>query len=93
MVKLEGFLNQDDEIKFAEHLQEIITVDPLILATSDGICWRRLVIPSQSHQSRQQGLSNMEMLAATQESKDSNKLVQEVKYKKGLLPKHAHMRL
>lgn len=65
VVKLEGFLNQNDEIKFAEHLQEIITVDPLILATSDGICWRRLVIPSQSQQTKQ-GVSNLEVLAATQ---------------------------
>ncbi|XVF83581.1 hypothetical protein PTKIN_Ptkin16aG0500800 [Pterospermum kingtungense] len=46
VVKLEGFANQEDEILFAECLQDV-AVEPLIIATSDEICFRLDVQPQR----------------------------------------------
>ena len=86
VVKLEGFANQEDEILFAERLQDVVAVEPLILTTSDGICFRNLTkVPS--HESHQQ----QETSPLSQE-KYFYKFVQ-VKNTNELCPKHAHMSL
>lgn len=80
VVKLEGFTNQEEEITLAERLQEIVTVDPLILATSDGIRWRSLV-------------KDAEMATQSSDTRCSYKFVQEVKHRKEFPIKHTQMGL
>lgn len=93
VVKLEGFTKPEEEITLAERLQEIVTVDPLILATSDGNRWRSLEKDAEN-KSKQQRMGNLETLASqSSETKCSYKLVQEVKHKKELRLKHTHMGL
>ncbi|XWS75012.1 hypothetical protein CRYUN_Cryun01aG0048500 [Craigia yunnanensis] len=86
VVKLEGFANQEDEILFTERLQNVVAVEPLILTTSDGICFRNLIkVPS--HESHQQ-----EETSPLSQEKYFYKFDQ-VKNINELCPKHAHMSL
>ncbi|XVF83585.1 hypothetical protein PTKIN_Ptkin16aG0501200 [Pterospermum kingtungense] len=52
VVKLEGFANQEDEILFAERLQDVVAVEPLILVAWDAICFRNLIKVSCTHKFR-----------------------------------------
>ncbi|XP_031257625.1 F-box protein At2g39490-like [Pistacia vera] len=93
VVKFEGFTNQEEEITLAERLQEIVTVDPVILATSDGNRWWSLVNDAEN-KSKLQKMGKLETLASrSSETKCSYKLVEEVKHKKELLLEHTHMGL
>ncbi|XVF83589.1 hypothetical protein PTKIN_Ptkin16aG0501300 [Pterospermum kingtungense] len=86
VVKLEGFANQEDEILFAERLQDVVAVEPLILIASDGICFRNLTkVPS--HESHQPDKTSPLL-----QEKYFYKFVQ-VKHINELCPKHAHMSL
>ncbi|TYH00254.1 hypothetical protein ES288_A10G259800v1 [Gossypium darwinii] len=87
VVKLEGFDNQDNEILLMERLRDIITVEPLILSTSNGICLPNLIrVPSHDSHSRtmSHSLVSQEMY--------SYKFVQ-VKHNNQLCPKHGHISL
>ncbi|XVF83573.1 hypothetical protein PTKIN_Ptkin16aG0500100 [Pterospermum kingtungense] len=86
VVKLEGFANQEDEILFAERLQDVVAVEPLILIASDGICFRNFTkVPS--HESHQPDKTSPLL-----QEKYFYKFVQ-VKHINELCPKHAHMSL
>lgn len=67
-VKLEGFTNQEDEILLAIYLRNLVAVEPLIIATSDGINLRSLVkVPL--HQPMQHSGSNLETAARWSEDR------------------------
>ncbi|XVE52726.1 hypothetical protein DITRI_Ditri02bG0146300 [Diplodiscus trichospermus] len=84
VVKLEGFDNQEDEIFFAKRLQEIVALEPLMLTTSERICFRNLTkVPS--HESHQP-----DDTSSLPQEKYFYKSVQ-VKNVNELCPKHAHM--
>lgn len=91
VVKLEGFTNQEDEISLAEHLTKLGALEPLIIATSDGICWRSLVkVPP--NQPKQLCRSNLERVAPwSQDRKYTYKFVEVIGDISEVCPKHAHM--
>ncbi|XP_062154081.1 F-box protein At2g39490 isoform X3 [Alnus glutinosa] len=62
VVKLEGFTNKEDEISLAENFTKLGAVEPLIIATTDGICLRSLV-KAPLYQPKQQCRSNLERVA------------------------------
>ncbi|XP_022764548.1 F-box protein At2g39490-like [Durio zibethinus] len=85
LVKLEGFANQDDEISFAERLQDVVAVEPLILTTADGMCFRNLTKIS-SHESHEPE----ESPSPISQERYSYMFVQ-VQNINEFCPKHAHM--
>ncbi|XP_012081578.1 F-box protein At2g39490 [Jatropha curcas] len=76
LVKLDGFVNQEDEILLAQHLGEIVTTEPLILASAVGISLRKL-INDPFYQQKQK--------------RKSNYIFVEVKDMNQLCLKHVHM--
>lgn len=66
LVKLDGFTNEADEILLAEHLGEIVTSEPLILTSANGICLKKLIQQKGSHE-RKCGYKSVEV-------KDKNQL-------------------
>ncbi|XP_002531979.2 F-box protein At2g39490 [Ricinus communis] len=93
MVKLDRFSNEADEIHLAKCLQQIITSEPLIFASSNGSCMRRL-IHDPLHQLKQKGIGSLEVAAGApgHETKFSYTSV-EVRDMNQLCPKHVHMDL
>ncbi|KAE7996835.1 hypothetical protein FH972_001524 [Carpinus fangiana] len=91
VVKLEGFTNQEDEISLAEHFTKVGALEPLIIATSDGICLRSLVkVPL--YQPKQQCRSNLEKVASwSQDRKPAYKFVEVTEDISEVCPNHAHM--
>lgn len=91
VVKLEGFTNQEDEISLAEHFTKVGALEPLIIATSDGICLRSLEkVPL--YQSKLQCRSNLENVASwSQDRKHTYKFVEVTGDISEVCPKHAHM--
>ncbi|KAG4181225.1 hypothetical protein ERO13_A10G213733v2 [Gossypium hirsutum] len=87
VVKLEGFDNQDNEILLMKRLRDVITVEPLILSTSDGICLRNLIRVS-SHDSHPPTVPH----SFVPQEIYSYKFVQ-VKHNNQLCPKHGHISL
>ncbi|PON75311.1 F-box domain containing protein [Parasponia andersonii] len=50
VVKLEGFMNQEDENKLVKDIKELVTVEPLIVGASNENCTRILTVaPSPKH--------------------------------------------
>ncbi|GMN57282.1 hypothetical protein TIFTF001_026383 [Ficus carica] len=50
VVKMEGFLNQEDEITLVNHIRELVRVEPLVIAASDESCDKLLTAsPSPKH--------------------------------------------
>lgn len=50
VVKMEGFLNQEDEITLVKHIRELVRVEPLVIAASDENCDKLLTAnPSPKH--------------------------------------------
>lgn len=90
VVKMEGFSNEEDEILFVERLRDVAAVEPLILATSDGICFRNLA-KVHSHDEYQY-MQQPDKTRPVSQEKYFYKFVQ-VKNINELCPKHAHMSL
>ncbi|OMO97010.1 hypothetical protein COLO4_14924 [Corchorus olitorius] len=89
MVKLEGFSSLEDEIAFAERLQYVVSpsAKPLVLATSDGICFWSLSKVSSYESDRTEKINS-----PFSEEKGYYKFDQ-VENIHELCPKHAHMSL
>lgn len=50
MVKLEGFKNQEDEITLLKHIKELVTVEPLFIASSEESWGKFLTLsPTPKH--------------------------------------------
>lgn len=82
LVKLEGITNEEDEISLAGNLRKLAAKEPLIIATSDGICLRSLVKVPLSQPKQQ-----------SQERKYTYKFVEEKGDFSELYAKHVHMGL
>jgi hypothetical protein len=91
VVKLEGFTNKEDEISLAENFTKLGAVEPLIIATTDGICLRSLV-KAPLYQPKQQCRSNLERVAPwSHDRKYTYKFVEVIGDINEVCPKHAHM--